>query len=111
MISLQRACRNKDVRVQVLPGIREPKVWGLASLDSNKSLETKDVSTLCHETWGGEPQPNRIYLAARMGGFYSCVNRKLHPKCWPCWVVRLAKRGTSNGLEKKVCPQRHFRPK
>jgi len=92
------------VKAWVMPGIREPKVQSLASLDSNKRFETKDASMLCHGTRGREPQPNRICLAARTGGFYSCVNRKLHAKCWPRWAAGLAKRGTSNGLvfERKV---------
>lgn len=112
-LPLQRACRSKDMRARVMLRIREPKLQGFASLDSNKSLETKDASIPCHKTRGGEPQPNRIYLAARTGGFYSCVNRKLHPNCWPRWAAGLAKRGTSNRLvfETKVCLQQHFRPR
>lgn len=104
---LQRACRSKDVIVGVVPWLWEPKVQGLASLDSNKRLETKDASMLCC----GEPLPNRIYLTARKGRFHSCVNRKLHPNCWPCWAAGLAKVGTSNKLvfERKVCPRRRFR--
>lgn len=59
----------------------------------------------------GEPLPNRIYLTARKGRFHSCVNRKLHPNCWPCWAAGLAKVGTSNELvfERKVCPRWRFR--
>lgn len=103
-LPLQRACRSKDVIMGVVPGIWEPKVQGLASLDSNKSLETKDASMLCC----GEPLPNRIYLSARKGGFHTCVNRKLHPNCW---AAGLANVGTSNKpvFERKVCPRQHFR--
>lgn len=108
---LQRVCRSRQMWERRQCQGEGAKVQGLTSLDWNKRLKTKDASMLCCEKQGRDPQPNRIYFAPRMGRFYSCVNRKLHPNCWPCWVVGLAKIGTSNRLvfERKVCPQWHFR--